>query len=93
MLGAERYERSEERLGHRNGYRPRVLTTQVGDINLEIPKQRSSSFLPSILELRRRVDQALYTVEMESFVAGASTRKDDVLVALWAARAGSRNPR
>ena len=41
VLGADRHERSEERLGYRNGYRPRVLTTQVGDIDLRIPKLRS----------------------------------------------------
>jgi transposase-like protein len=68
VLGAERYERSEERLGHRNGYRPRLLTTQVGDIDLRIPKLRSGSFLPSILEPRRRVDQALYAVVMEAYI-------------------------
>ncbi len=37
-----------ERLGHRNGYRPRLLTTQVGEIDLRIPQLRSGSFLPSI---------------------------------------------
>ena len=37
VLGAERHERSEERLGYRNGYRPRSLTTQVGGIDLLIP--------------------------------------------------------
>ena len=31
----------QERLGYRNGYRPRRLTTQVGDIDLLIPKRRS----------------------------------------------------
>jgi putative transposase len=36
-----------------------LLTTQVGDIHLQIPKLRAGSFLPSILEPRRRVDQAL----------------------------------
>ena len=41
VIGAERHERSEERLGYRNGYRPRRLTTQVGDIDLLIPKRRS----------------------------------------------------
>ena len=80
VLGADRHERSEERLGYRNGYRPRVLTTQVGDIDLRIPKLRSGSFLPSILEPRRRVDQALYAVVMEAYVAGVSTRKVDALV-------------
>jgi putative transposase len=41
VLGADRHQRSEERLGYRNGYRPRLLTTQVGDIDLRIPKLRS----------------------------------------------------
>jgi transposase-like protein len=41
VLGAERHERSEDRLGYRNGYRPRVLTTQAGDIDLLIPKLRT----------------------------------------------------
>ena len=30
VLGADRHERSEERLGYRNCYRSRSLTTQVG---------------------------------------------------------------
>jgi len=65
-LGADRNERSEERLGYRNGYRSRSLTTQVGNIDLLIPKLRAGSFFPSILEPRRRVDQALYAVIMEA---------------------------
>ena len=43
VIGAERHERSEERLGYRKGYRPRSLATQVGDINLLIPLDRRSS--------------------------------------------------
>ena len=34
VLGADRHERTEERLGYRNGYRPRSLATQAGDIDL-----------------------------------------------------------
>ncbi len=60
MLGAERHERSEDRLGYRNGYRPRVLTTQAGHIDLLIPKLRTGGFLPSILEPRRRGDGGLH---------------------------------
>jgi hypothetical protein len=56
VIGADRHERTEERLGYRNGYRSRSLTTQVGDIDLQIPKLRAGSFLPYILEPRRRVD-------------------------------------
>lgn len=43
FLGADWHERTEERLGHRNGYRPRTLTTQVGDLDLQIPKLRAGS--------------------------------------------------
>ena len=88
FLGADRHERSEERLGYRNGYRSRSLTTQVGDIELQIPKLRAGSFLPSILEPRRRVDQALYAVIMEAYIGGVSTRKVDSLVAALGSQSG-----
>ncbi len=88
VLGAERHERSDDRLGYRNGYRPRLLTTQAGDIDLRIPKLRSGSYLPSILEPRRRVDQALYGVVMEAYVGGISTRKVDALVAALGIQSG-----
>lgn len=63
-------------LGAEHGYRPRLLTTQVGDIDLQIPKLRSGSFLPSILEPRRRVDQALYAVVMETPATDDHVRSD-----------------
>jgi transposase-like protein len=88
VLGADRHERSEDRLGYRNGNRPRLLATQVGDINLQIPKLRAGSFLPSILEPRRRVDQALYGVVMEAYIGGISTRKVDALVAALGVQSG-----
>jgi putative transposase len=52
ILGADWHERTEERLGHRNGYRSRTPHTQVGDLALQIPKLLARSFLPSILEPR-----------------------------------------
>ena len=88
VLDAERHERSDDRLGYRNGYRPRNLATQVGDIDLMIPKQRTGSYLPSILEPRRRVDQALYGVVMEAYVDSISTRKVDALVAALGVQSG-----
>ncbi len=80
-IGAGRYERSEDRITERNGHRPRLLATQAGDVELRIPKLRKGSFYPSILEPRRRIDQALYAVVMEAYVAGVSTRSVDDLVA------------
>jgi len=40
------------------------LSTPAGDIELRIPKLRVGSFFPSLLEPRRRVDQALWAVIM-----------------------------
>jgi transposase-like protein len=80
-IGAAPYERTESRTNERNGSRLRLLATQAGDIELAIPKLRKGSFFPSILEPRRRIDQALYAVVMEAYVAGVSTRAVDDLVA------------
>jgi putative transposase len=87
-IGAARYERSETRVTDRNGARPRLLSTQAGDVELRIPKLRKGSFFPSILEPRRRIDQALYAVVMEAYVHGISTRSVDDLVEAMGVEAG-----
>ena len=73
---------------HRNGSRPRALSTKAGDVALAIPKLRAGSFFPSLLEPRRRIDQALYAVVMEAYVHGVSTRSVDDLVAAMGVEAG-----
>ena len=72
-IGADPYERVDTRVTHRNGSRPRTLTTKAGDLELAIPKLRRGSFFPEILEPRRRIDQALYAVVMEAYVHGVYT--------------------
>ncbi len=85
FIGAAPYERSETRSAVRNGTRARTLSTTSGDLNLKIPKLRRGSFFPSLLERRRRVDQALFAVVMEAYLHGVSTRKvDDLVKALGA---------
>lgn len=81
VIGAARYERSDNRSTHRNGSRARLLSTKAGDVELSIPKLRHGSFFPALLEPRRRIDRALWAVIMEAFVHGVSTRKVDDLVA------------
>jgi len=87
-VGAARYERSDERVTERNGHCDRVLTTKAGDLELAIPTLRKGSFFPSILEPRRRIDQALYAVVMEAYVSGVSTRSVDALVESMGAASG-----
>jgi transposase-like protein len=80
VVGAGPWERSEARTSVRNGSRPRTLSTTAGDLQLRIPKLRTGSFFPSLLERRRRVDQAMFAVIMEAYLHGVSTRKVDDLV-------------
>ena len=69
-VGAGRYERTHSRTTARNGHRGRLLSTHAGDLELKSPKLRRGSFMPSVLEPRRRIDRALYAVIMEAYVAG-----------------------
>jgi len=80
LVGAEHGERSEERLTHRNGYRPRRWHTRAGELELAIPKIRRGSYFPSFLEPRRRSERALVAVIQQAYVCGVSTRKVDQLV-------------
>jgi putative transposase len=80
LIGAERGERSEDRLTHRNGYRSRSWSTRAGELELAIPKLRRGSYFPSFLEPRKRSEQALVSVVQEAYVAGVSTRKVDQVV-------------
>jgi transposase-like protein len=49
-------------------------------VELRIPKIRDGSFFPSLLEPRRRVDQALWAVIATAWVKGVSTRRVEALV-------------
>jgi putative transposase len=79
-LGAERYERTGERRGHRNGARERPWDTRVGTIELSVPRVRDNSYFPSLLQPRKRAEQALVAVVQEVYVQGVSTRRVDELV-------------
>lgn len=69
-------ERTPERENSRNGYRPRRLVTQAGELSLRIPKLRTGTFFPEdVIERYCRVDRALVAAVAEMYVMGISTRK------------------
>lgn len=73
-------ERSNDRLNSRNGHRERRWDTRAGTISLDIPKLRKGTYMPSLLEPRRRGEQALVSVICQAYVEGISTRRVDDLV-------------
>lgn len=80
QIGAAHGERTPSRLAQRNGHRPKLVSTPAGDIEIGIPKLRTGSFFPELLEPRRRIDKALWAVIMTAYITGTSTRKVDDLV-------------
>ena len=74
-IGADPYERSDQRRSSRNGYKPRRLYTRVGTLHLRVPQTRDGEFYPSILERYQRSEKALVAALAEAYVQGVSTRK------------------
>jgi transposase-like protein len=72
---------SEDRVNCRNGYRHRDWDTRIGTLDLAIPKLRKGSYFPhSILEPRKRSEQALVSVVAQCYLEGVSTRRVDDIV-------------
>lgn len=74
-LQAEEYERTEERQGHANGYKPKTVRTRIGEITFAVPQVREGGFYPSALEKGLRSERALVAALAEMYVQGVSTRR------------------
>jgi transposase-like protein len=74
-LGANRYERSEDRQGHANGYKDKTMKTRMGEITFAIPQVREGGFYPEALEKGLRSERALTLTLAEMYIQGVSTRK------------------
>jgi len=74
-LGAGPHERTPERRGHRNDRYRRGLTTRVGTLELEVPRDREGRFRTELFERYQRSEKALVLTLMEMVVNGVSTRK------------------
>ena len=75
VLGAGKWERSEDRRGHRSGYYTRSLVTRVGKIELRVPQDRLGRFSTEVFERYQRSEKALFLSLAEMYVQGVSTRK------------------
>lgn len=74
-LGADLYERNEERRGYANGYKDKTVKTRVGEITFAVPQVREGGFYPEALEKGLRSERALTLTLAEMYVQGVSTRK------------------
>ncbi len=74
-LAAAPYERSAERQAQANGFKPKTVTTRLGQITFAVPQVREGGFYPQALEKGLRSERALKLALAEMYVQGVSTRK------------------
>ncbi len=74
QLNAEKYERSNERMGYRNSYKKRKLNTVDGELILDKPDIRSGSFTTSVFDKYSTVEKALESAIVDLYINRVSTR-------------------
>jgi len=80
-LNAAAYERTPQRNGYANGYKPKGIDTRMGKITVDVPQLRGDvQFYPSALERGCRSKRALKVAIAEMYVKGISTRKVNAVV-------------
>ena len=81
FLGARPGERSRERIGHANGFKPKTVQSRRGTLGFQVPQVRALpggepvSFYPQALERGLRSERALKLAIAEMYVQGVSTRR------------------
>lgn len=77
FLQAETHERTKDRKGCRNGYKPRTLMTRLGRVELLVPKGREGRFQKELKQKRKakeklacrqgKKDQAVNDVDEQKY--------------------------
>jgi transposase-like protein len=85
-LNAESHQRTADRQGYANGFKPKTIRTRVGEVPLRIPQTRGyhdedgRPFYPKSLERGVRSERAMILAVAEMYCRGVSTRKVTAIV-------------
>jgi putative transposase len=74
-LGMARYEHAQERVDYRNGHYVRHLLTEMGDLELLVPRSRNGGFPTQLFKRYARRCGSIDRVLLACFCLGLSTRK------------------
>lgn len=90
MCGAQRYERSPDRVDTRAGHYERSFHSKAGEVTLKMPKLRKQTFETAIIERYKRREASIEESLIEMYLAGVSVRRvEDITEALWGTRVSS----
>ena len=82
-LNARHYERTPERQGYANGYKPKRIDTPAGTVAIQVPKtagHEGSPFYPQSLERGQRSSRAVMLAVAEMYIKGVSTRQAEAVM-------------
>ena len=83
FLRAGPYERTAERQGYANGYKPKRIDTPAGTVTVQVPKTAGHDgepFYPRSLERGRRSVRAVMLAVAEMYIKGVSTREVEAVM-------------
>jgi transposase-like protein len=83
FLGAGLYERTPDRRGYANGYKPKRIDTPAGTVSVQVPKTAGHDgepFYPQSLERGRRSVRAVMLAVAEMYIKGVSTRQAEAVM-------------
>jgi transposase-like protein len=90
LCGANKYERSPERVDTRSGSYSRRLHTKAGEVTLKVPRLRSLPFETQIIEHYKRQEASVEESLVQMYLAGVSVRRaEDITEVLWRMRVSS----
>jgi transposase-like protein len=75
LCGAQRYERSSDRVDTRAGSSDRQFHTKAGEVTLKMPKLHKQTFETVIIERYRRREASIEESLIEMYLAGVSVRR------------------
>lgn len=76
VLEASAYQRTADRKGYANGFKPKTVDTRMGRFTVDVPQVRGGvEFYPSALEKGCRSERALKVAIAEMYIKGISTRR------------------
>jgi len=73
-LGYEEYERSENE-NSRNGIKPKTVRSKYGELNVDVPQDRDSSFEPKVVGKRKKDISGVDDKIIAMYAKGLSTRQ------------------
>ena len=79
VLKAESHQRTADRQGYANGFKPKTMNTRVGQLELRVPQTRGyrdengRPFYPKALDRGVRSERAMILAMAEMYVQGVST--------------------